>query len=144
MVQIVDKYLKDAKILLATQDQSEILSALTLLDAALALSPRLELAFELKARSLLHLRRYKDVADMLQDYIPSLKMASDDWNSSVSSSDINSSTQLSKEQVQLLGHDAKPTFKCFSVSDLKKKVMASLCKNCQKDGQWRYIFPPSP
>lgn len=143
MVQIVDKYLKDAKILLATQDQSEILSALTLLDAALALSPRLELALELKARSLLHLRRYKDVADMLQDYIPSLKMASDDCNSSVSSSDINSSTQLSKEQVKLLGHDAEPTFKCFSVSDLKKKVMASLCKNCQKDGQWRCSFAPS-
>ena len=137
--QIVDKYLKDARSLIATQEQSDIASALTLLDAALALSPRLEQALELKARSLLYLRRFKDVADMLQDYIPSLKMAYDDSGSE------NSSQSLSRERVKLLsssnsssdseGRD--PSFKCFSVSDLKKKVMAGLCKNCDKEGQWR-------
>ncbi|XVF72723.1 hypothetical protein PTKIN_Ptkin12aG0143100 [Pterospermum kingtungense] len=81
---------------------------------------------------------------MLQDYIPSLKMSSDD-SGSVSSD--NSSQQLSRERAKLLpsnnsssdspGRD--PSFKCFSVSDLKKKVMAGLCKNCDKEGQWRYL-----
>ncbi|KAH9786693.1 TPR REGION domain-containing protein [Citrus sinensis] len=144
-VPIVDKYIRDARTLIATQEHSEIASALSLLDAALALSPRLELALELKARSLLYLRRFKDVADMLQDYIPSLKMANDD-SGSVSSD--SSSQQLSRERVKLLhsGGDSSddslgrdPSFKCFSVSDLKKKVMAGLCRNCEKEGQWRYL-----
>ncbi|GFZ13789.1 tetratricopeptide repeat (TPR)-like superfamily protein [Actinidia rufa] len=137
---IVYKYVKDARVLIATQEQSEIGSALNLLDAALALSPRLEVALELKARSLLCLRRFKDVADMLQDYIPSLKMAAND-SSSLSSD--NSSQNLSRERVNLLSGDSqesdRPSFKCFSVSDLKKKVMAGLCKNCDKEGQWRYL-----
>lgn len=142
-VQMIEKYLKDARNLIATQEQGEIASALNLLDAALALSPRLEPALELRARSLLYLRRFKDVADMLQDYIPSLKMASEESSSSSSSSSSSlssdsSSTQLSKERAKLLpsGGD-EPTFKCFSVSDLKKKVMAGLCKNCDKHGHWR-------
>ncbi|MCI89173.1 DnaJ heat shock N-terminal domain-containing family protein, partial [Trifolium medium] len=69
---------------------------------------------ELKARSLLYLRRFKDVADMLQDYIPSLRMSNED-PSSVSSG----------EGVKLLSSDSTipdQSFKCFSVSDLKKKV----------------------
>ncbi|XP_043721346.1 uncharacterized protein LOC122668856 [Telopea speciosissima] len=140
---IVDKYVKEARVLIATQEQSEIASALNLLDAALVLYPRLESALELKARSLLYLRRYKEVADMLQEYIPSFKMVSEE--SSLSSD--NSSHQLSKERVKLLSSDHSPsdstdkdpTFKCFSVSDLKKKVMAGLCKNCEKEGQWRYL-----
>ncbi|WOG87271.1 hypothetical protein DCAR_0206494 [Daucus carota subsp. sativus] len=140
---IVDKYVKDARYLLATQEPSELASAVNLLDAALTLSPKSESALELKARSLLYLRRYKDVADMLQDYIPSLKMSSsDDYSSSSLSSD-NSSQHSSKERVKLLSGDSpshdEPSFKCFSVSDLKKKVMAGLTKNCDKQGQWRYL-----
>ncbi|GLT43144.1 hypothetical protein SLA2020_171150 [Shorea laevis] len=140
---IVYKYIKDARNLIATQEQSGIASALNLLDAALALSPRFEIALELKARSLLCLRRFKDVADMLQDYIPSLKLANED-SGSVSSD--YSSQQLSRERVQLLSNNSSsdslgrdPSFKCFSVSDLKKKVLAGLCKNCEKEGQWRYL-----
>ncbi|KAG6677914.1 hypothetical protein I3842_14G052100 [Carya illinoinensis] len=63
--------------LIATQKQSKISLALSLLDVALALSLGLKQALELKARVLLYLRRFKDVASMLQDYIPSLKMAND-------------------------------------------------------------------
>lgn len=141
---IVEKYIKDARNLIATQEHSEVASSLSLLDAALVLSPRLEQALELKARALLYLRRFKDVADMLQDYIPSLKMANDD-SGSVSSE--NSSQQFSRERVKLLGSNNSssdspgrdPSFKCFSVSDLKKKVMAGLSKNCDKEGQWRYL-----
>ncbi|KAK8975150.1 hypothetical protein V6N11_058197 [Hibiscus sabdariffa] len=141
---VVDKYIKEARSLIATQDQNEIVSALNLLDAALALSPRFEIALELKARSLLYLRRFREVADMLQDYIPSLKVSCDD-SGSVSSD--NSSQHLSRERVKLLpsnnsssdspGRD--PSFKCFSISELKKKIMAGLWKNCEKDGQWRYM-----
>lgn len=137
LLQIVEKYIKDARSLIATQEQSEILSALNLLDAALAISPRLDQALELRARSLLCLRRFKDVANMLQDYIPSLRMANEDPSSGSSSSSSDSS---SREGVKLLSSDSPvrdQSFKCFSVSDLKKKVMAGLCKSCEKEGQWR-------
>ncbi|XP_019163542.1 PREDICTED: uncharacterized protein LOC109159885 [Ipomoea nil] len=139
---IADKYVKDAKVLIASQDPGAMASALNVLDAALLLSPRLELAMELKARTLLFLRRFKDVADMLQDYIPSLKVAPDEASpcSSSSESSDGSSRPLSRERVKLLSSgDDEPTFKCFSVSDLKKKVMAGLCKSCEKDGLWRYL-----
>ncbi|QCE06663.1 DnaJ-like protein subfamily C member 7 [Vigna unguiculata] len=134
---VVEKYIRDARTLMATQEQSEIASALNLLDAALAIYPRLDEALELRARSLLCLRRFKEVADMLQDYIPSLKMANDE---SVSSD--SSSQQLSREGAKLLSSDTSgsdQSFKCFSVSDLKKKVMAGLCKSCDKEGYWRYL-----
>lgn len=152
---IVEKYIKDARALIATNEQGDIASAINLLDAALALSPRVEQALELKARSLLLLRRFRDVADMLQDYIPSLRVASDDPASPSSSSlsDNNSSTTThnsntnnsSRESVKLLPNSSvdsvadRDSFKCFSVSDLKKKVMSTLCKTCDKEGQWRYL-----
>ncbi|CAL0308497.1 unnamed protein product [Lupinus luteus] len=130
---IVEKYIKDARSLIATQEHSEILSALNLLDAALAISPRFDEALELRARSLLYLRRFKDVADMLQDYIPSLRITNDDSNyvSSDSSSQklLSSSESLEKYHI----------FKCFNVSDCKKKVMAGISKSCNKEGQWRYL-----
>ncbi|XP_030532535.2 uncharacterized protein LOC115742406 [Rhodamnia argentea] len=138
---VLDKCIRDARNLMATRERSEVASAISLLDSALALSPRFEVALELKARSLLFLRRFKDVADMLQDYIPSLKMASDDSGSVASD---GSSQQLSKEQAKLLSSSSDsssqdPSFKCFSVSDLKKKVMAGLGKSCDTEGQWRYL-----
>ncbi|XP_028771071.1 uncharacterized protein LOC114728349 [Neltuma alba] len=138
---IVEKYIKDARAMIATQEHGEIASALNLLDAALAISPRQDKALELKARSLLFLRRFKEVADMLQDYIPSLKMTSED---SASFSSDNSSQQFSREGVKLLSSSSElpcrdQSFKCFSVSDLKKRVMAGLFKNCDGEGQWRYL-----
>ncbi|KAE8727581.1 hypothetical protein F3Y22_tig00005459pilonHSYRG00309 [Hibiscus syriacus] len=142
---LVDKYIKDARCLISTQEPNDIASALVLLDAALALSPRSEIALELKARSLLCLRRFWDVADMLQDFIPSLNMSSEDSGSIYSD---NSSQMFSRERVKLLassnsssdspGRDS--SFKCFPVSDLKKKVMAGLRKNCEKEGNWRYLI----
>lgn len=145
-MQIVEKYVKDAKTLISSPEKSDIAAAINLLDAALTLSPKLEQALELKARSLLYLRRYKEIADMLQDYIPSLKMCSDESSISSSSSSVSSdgnSQQLSRERVKLLtsggesSENDEPAFKCFSVSDLKKKVRASLGKNGEKEGQWR-------
>ncbi|KAJ4905478.1 Heat shock protein DnaJ with tetratricopeptide repeat [Raphanus sativus] len=137
---IVDKYMKEAKNLIATKDPNDVESALNLLDSALSVSPRYELALELKARSLLYLRRFKDVADMLHDYIPSLKFSGED--SGIGSSEL-SSTHSSRESTNLLNelpsHGGDSSFKCFSVSDLKKKVMAGLSKNCNEQGQWRYL-----
>ncbi|GAA0167419.1 hypothetical protein LIER_22359 [Lithospermum erythrorhizon] len=143
---IVENYVREAKSLIATHKQSEISSALKLLDSALAYYPRYELALELKARCLLYVRRFKDVADMLQDYIPSLRMlssSSSDDSSSTTSSE-NSSSQLSKERVKLLSRGGlmdndEPLCKCFSVSDLKKKFISGIFKSCEKEGQWRYL-----
>lgn len=164
--QIVEKYIKDARALMVTREQSNIASAMNLLDAALSLSPRLEEALELKARSLLHLRRFRDVADMLQDYIPSLRIASENPSSSSSSSSPSSSPSFSClslssynntsslrlciEGVKLLpsrnsfADDNSPapaswddSLKCFSVPDLKRKVKGSFWKSFQKDCHWR-------
>ncbi|KAL1293751.1 hypothetical protein HN51_054405 [Arachis hypogaea] len=155
---IVEKYIKDARSLIATQEESEIISALSLLDAALALFLRLEQALELRARCLLSLRRFKDVADMLQDYIPSLRISDEDSSSSSSSSYSGFSSQsLSREGVKLLSSSSfssssdssscsfspspgrDQSFTCFSVSHLKKKLMAAICKSCEKEGHWRYL-----
>ncbi|GAB2302264.1 hypothetical protein Dimus_036279 [Dionaea muscipula] len=137
---VVEKYVRDARVMIATRDPAQVNSALSLLDAALARSPRFELALELRARCLLYLRRFKEVADMLQDYIPSYKMAPDEHSSG--SSDY-SSQQMSRERVKLLhSGDSEPDslgFKCFSVSELKRKLLARLCNNSQKQGNWRYL-----
>lgn len=86
---------------------------------------------------------------MLQDYIPSLKMSSSDDSSSSSSSSSSSDNNLqplAKERVKLLSNDgyspspSEQPFKCFSVSDLKKKVIAGLAKNRDKESHWRYII----
>ncbi|CAL0300220.1 unnamed protein product [Lupinus luteus] len=135
---IAEKYIKDARNLIAMQDENAIASALNLVDAALAISPCLDEALELRARSLLYLRRFKEVADMLQDYIPSMKIANDESGSASSDS---SSQTLSREGVNLISssNERDQSFKCFSVLDLKKKVMARLSKNCDKEGYWRYV-----
>ncbi|KAM3376650.1 hypothetical protein P3S68_015365 [Capsicum galapagoense] len=133
---VAEKCIRDAKTLIAsTQEPNEIASALALVEAALAISPRFELALELKARSLLYLRCFNDVAYMLQDHIPSLKMSYDDSSSSSSSGSFDSS----KEQIRLISYGDEPKFKCFCLSDLKKKVMSSFYKNCNQEGQWRYL-----
>ncbi|XP_010413274.1 PREDICTED: uncharacterized protein LOC104699631 [Camelina sativa] len=147
---LVDKYIKDARSLIASEEQNDVASALHLLDAALSISPRSEIALELKARSLLFLRRFKDVVDMLQDYIPSLKLAmlnnneesdgsSSSYDGSYSSSSSSSSSQLSRKLLSDSPPRRDSSFKCFSVSDLKKKLMAGISKNRDKDKQWRYV-----
>ncbi|XP_073134491.1 uncharacterized protein [Henckelia pumila] len=131
---VVDRYVREAKMLIATEEHRD---ALGVLDAALAVAPQAEAVLELKARCLLHLRRFKDVGDMLQDYIPSFKimLVSDIDDSSSGSSDI---IQLNLLPSTSQDHQTPP-FKCFSVSDFKRKVMAGLlCRNSHKQAQWRY------
>ncbi|RRT60711.1 hypothetical protein B296_00044764 [Ensete ventricosum] len=147
------KYLREARSLIATQELSNVASAVGLLDATLIHSPRLEAALELRARSLLFLRRFRDVADMLQDYIPSFKVGGggggiDDSSSSLGvagdRSSVASSAPLSRERVNLLSpgrerSDGDRSFRCFSVSDLKRRLMVGLSKRSDREGQWRYV-----
>lgn len=161
--QMAIRYVKDAKCLIGAGRENDVVSALNLLDAALLLAPRFEQALELKARSLLCLRRYKDVVDMLQEYLPSMRTTlSRSGGDDSSSGSENSSQQFSREQAKLLAsssssssssslsycsssllelqnHDS--SFNCFfSVADLKRKIMAGLlCKRCEKESQWRYV-----
>ncbi|CAH8269513.1 unnamed protein product [Arabidopsis lyrata] len=139
---IVDKYIQDARSLMSSEEQNDVASAIHLLDAALSISPRSETALELKARSLLFLRRFKDVVNMLQDYIPSLKLTVNEEDGSYSyegSSFSSSSAQLSRKLLSNSSPRRDSSFKCFSVSDLKNKIMAGICKNRDKDKQWRYV-----
>ncbi|CAL9145982.1 unnamed protein product [Musa hybrid cultivar] len=148
---VVDKNLREARVLIATQEQSNVSKAVGLLDAALALSPRLEAALKLKARSLLFLHRFREVADMLQDYIPSHKAGGgggdDGSTSSLSAGDhfsIASSAPLSRERANLLSpgreqSDGDRSFRCLSVSDLKRRLLAGLFKTSQGEGEWRYL-----
>lgn len=130
---------------MASEDQNDAASAIHILDAALSISPRSEIALELKARALLFLRRYKDVANMLQDYIPSLKLAAKDEEGSVSSdgsysssSSSSSSSQLSRKLLSPNRDSSSIPFTCLSLSDLKEKVMAGICRNGDKEKQqWR-------
>lgn len=124
---------------MASEEQNDVASAIHILDAALSISPRSEIALELKARALLFLRRFKDVVNMLQDYIPSLKLAvnDEDGSNSYDVSYSSSSSQLSRKLLSDSSPHRKSSFKCFSVSDLKKKIMAGICKNHDKDKQWR-------
>lgn len=129
---------------MASEDQNDAASAIHILDAALSISPRSEIALELKARALLFLRRYKDVANMLQDYIPSLKLAAKDEEGSVSSDGSYSSSSSSQLSRKLLSPNrdssssSSTPFTCLSLSDLKEKVMAGICRNGDKEKQqWR-------
>uniref|UniRef100_A0A0D3FX73 Uncharacterized protein n=1 Tax=Oryza barthii TaxID=65489 RepID=A0A0D3FX73_9ORYZ len=77
--QIIGNYLIEARAAFAAAaplngecgDHSAATAVLGLVEAVLELSPRMEAALELRACSLLAFRRYRSVADMLRDYIPS-------------------------------------------------------------------------
>nr|CAD1828546.1 unnamed protein product [Ananas comosus var. bracteatus] len=134
---IVDRYLREARALIARRDASDVAAAVGLLDAALAVAPRLEAALELRARSLLALRRYRDVAEMLEEYMPSYRGgagAGDDDSSGGSlggggggsSGEQSSRAKLlspERERSDLGGGGGGGSFRCFSVSDLKRRVL---------------------
>jgi hypothetical protein len=158
LYQVIDKYLREARAILAAPPENgggDAVAALGLVDAALELSPRMESALELRARALLALGRYKAVAEMLRDYIPSCGKSScsgDDASSSSSPSLLTSGSGdlgtisraklLSPERHR--SDDAEPgagfvrSFRCFDVSELKRRVLAGLSKNPNTDTQWRY------
>ncbi|WOL10291.1 hypothetical protein Cni_G19046 [Canna indica] len=151
---VVEKNIREARALIATREQTNVSTAVGLLDAALALSPRLEAALELRASALLFLRRFREVADMLQDYIPSYKIGGggsggvlEGSTASLSGGDqafTASSAPLSRERANLLSpgrerSDGDRSVRCFSVSDLKRRLLAGLSKSSDREGEWRYL-----
>uniref|UniRef100_A0ACD5YLT0 Uncharacterized protein n=1 Tax=Avena sativa TaxID=4498 RepID=A0ACD5YLT0_AVESA len=153
---VIDRYLRDARAILAAAPESgggDAVAALGLVDAALELSPRMEAALELRARALLALRRYRELAEMLRDYIPSCgKSCSGEDSSSSSSLSSSSSGDLGTiSRAKLLSPDrhrsdaaetdtgTARSFRCFDVSELKRRVLAGLSKNPSTDTQWRYL-----
>ncbi|KAF0908569.1 hypothetical protein E2562_026620 [Oryza meyeriana var. granulata] len=120
------------------------------------MSPRMEAALELRARSLLALRRYRDVADMLRDYIPSCTKAcsGDDTTTTTTSSSSSSCSSGSgnlagASRTELLspgrdrsdaGSAATRFLCCFDISELKHRVVAGFSKNTSAETQWRYLI----
>lgn len=131
---LTERHLGHARKLLLSKEPADIDSALSLLDTALKLSPHCDKAIELKARALLCLRRFKDVASLLHEFIPSLKDQHVALNSAVDT-----------EKVKLLeGHPAQSRSKkvsilhCFSFFPSKDKLWVRFSRKGEKE-QWRYI-----
>lgn len=113
-------------------------AALGLAAAALELSPRMEAALELRARALLALRRYRDVADMLRYFIPSCAAAADAMTSSSSSSysggDCSTGLLLSPGFVSGAG---SRFLCCF---DIKRRLfLCSRGSSSNGETEWRYL-----
>ncbi|MCO5579640.1 hypothetical protein L7F22_033497 [Adiantum nelumboides] len=85
-LQSAEKQLDKAKQLIAMRKREDVEAALAPLECALELKPDWEAAMELKARVLLYLKRFKDVVDMLHEYVPSLRAVCPSTPSSPSSS----------------------------------------------------------
>ncbi|XP_047065287.1 uncharacterized protein LOC124673214 [Lolium rigidum] len=135
-------------------DESAAEAALGLVAAALEVSPRMEAALELRARALLALRRYRDVAEMLRDYIPSCGKASaggdDSTASSVSSCSSGSGDLACASRAGLLSPcrdisvsgaagGASRFLCCFDVSEIKRRVVAGISRSSDTETQWRYL-----
>ncbi|CAM0145063.1 unnamed protein product [Urochloa decumbens] len=136
---VIDRYLEEARAALAVAaeaddgDDAAAAAALGLVSLALEMSPRSEAALELRARALLALRRYRDVADMLRDYIPSCACAS-------KADDSSSSSCSSGDPILSPGRDrsdATGFLCCFDASELKRRLF-SKTKSSGTD-QWRYL-----
>ncbi|XP_062188766.1 uncharacterized protein LOC133892042 [Phragmites australis] len=157
---VIGRYLGEARAALAAAAQDDeggddaATAALGLVAAVLDMSPRVEAALELRARALLALRRYRDVADMLSDYIPSCgKSCSGDeatsssfFSSSSCSSGSGDLAAASRNELLSRGRDrsdagagASRFLCCFDVSELKRRLVAGFSKNSSGDAQWRYL-----
>jgi tetratricopeptide (TPR) repeat protein len=144
--QVVDRYLGEARAALAaaaqdTEDADDAAAAaLGLVTVALEMSPRAEAALELRARALLALRRYRDVADMLCDYIPSCcakSCSADDATTASSSSSCSSGSGADLLSPDHDRPDAGRFFCCLDVSGLKRRLVATFSSIHLH--QWRYL-----
>ncbi|MCO5547023.1 hypothetical protein L7F22_000464 [Adiantum nelumboides] len=131
---LVERHLGHATKLLLSNEPADIYCALNLLDTALKLSPRSEKAIELKARALLCLRRFQDVANLLHEFIPSLKTET-----------LRSGTCFDPEKIKLLeGPPAEyrtegvSNVRCFSLLPSKGKLWVTFSRKRERE-QWRYL-----
>ena len=116
-------------------------AALGLMTSALEMSPRAEAALELRARALLTLRRYRDVADMLRDYIPSCAKSclGDVAATTTSSCSSGSGAELLSPDRDRFDAGATRFLCCLDVSDLKRRLVASFSRSSSTEAQWRYL-----
>ncbi|KAG0497362.1 hypothetical protein HPP92_002053 [Vanilla planifolia] len=83
---------------------------------------------------------------MLHDYIPSYRLSAvagdDSSSSSLSSSGSGVSSIDGRERAKILpsGEEDERAFLCFSISDLKRKVVAGLHSGCEGEAGWRYLI----
>ncbi|CAN6469156.1 unnamed protein product [Victoria cruziana] len=142
---MAEKHMREARTMLRSQDQAQRQAALALLDDAIAVCPRWDAPLHLKATALLSLRRYRDVAELFREDIPSAGARDDSASSSCSSL---SSDSLSRESLNLLpappeNSAAEALTRCFSVSDIKHRLLPgkpSGGRNAGRRQQWRYII----
>ncbi|KAH7423593.1 hypothetical protein KP509_12G062700 [Ceratopteris richardii] len=133
---LAEKYIVHAKNLLSSRDPADIHSALGLLDAALKLFPQWDKAIELKARALLCLRRFKDVANMLHDFIPSLRRQVSALHNPVEKLKLLSD-QFSDVAVDNAHVRSKGFSQCFPLFKLKKKFFVT--RSADRD-QWKWLI----
>ena len=143
---MVDRYLGEARAALAaaaqdTEDADDAAAAaLGLVTVALEMSPRAEAALELRARALLALRRYRDVADMLCDYIPSGCAKSCSADDATTASSSSSCSSGSGADLLSPDHDRPDTGRflcCLDVFGLKRRLIATF--SSIHAHQWRYL-----
>lgn len=136
-MQLAEKYAGHAKTLMPSPDPSDVFAAISLLDAALKLCPQWEKALELKARALLSLRRFRDVVNMLHEYVPSAKSLTE----KASPPD---SPLFGKDKVQLLSNfveersKKKSLLKYLAVNKIKKILITGLARRNERN-EWRYL-----
>lgn len=145
-----------AKQLLLTQKRENAEASLAPLEFAIEVCPGWEKALELKARTLLSLQKFKDVVEMLHEYVPSLMPPSSSplplpsqRVSSPPSPIALPESPASKEKMRLLsGYDPdrdeflllSPLTHCFSIANLRQRLSARLShKKVEKRQQWRYL-----
>ena len=122
---MIDRYLGEAAAAHDTEDADDAaMEALSLVTSALEMSPRAEATLELRARALLTLRRYRDVADMLRDYISRCaKSCSGDGATTTTSSGFGA--ELLSSNRDRFDAGATRFLCCLDVSDLERCLIAS-------------------
>eukprot|EP00250_Pteridium_aquilinum_P001988 c12201_g1_i1 orf=1-1488(-) len=152
-LQLAERHIERAKQLLSTQKREDAEAALSPLEYVLEQCPSWEKALEMRARVLLRLQRFKDVVEMLHEYVPSLMPPPSSFPSPHGSSPTFPialpESPFSKEKMRLLtGYDPdrdefllmSPLSHCFSIAKLRQKLTARLSqKKIEKKQQWRYL-----
>ncbi|MCO5564666.1 hypothetical protein L7F22_018333 [Adiantum nelumboides] len=161
-VQLAERNLRRAKELISTGEREDFKGSLHHLNTALELHPNFEKAFELKARVLLYLKRYKEVVELLHEFLPSAKLAEEHVNLPSRGPKLAQETRTRKqvlltklhrkvssglmlsmwEKVQNFhSEDSPERWGQISISKLRQKLSPRSQRVDPKDGLgWRYLI----